>query len=252
MKKMRKTIMMLIIAALATTLAAAQTPAEPNDLFEQSRALRRQFMLQKAAPVAVKTLQEEETSLAQLIEQVLSLTTPAMQDPNALLRASEPAADPNVAVAAADDTATAPNSNMESPAAPDSAARTGTADQLKTTLDKLTTLDGSQSVLYPMELADVLYQAGNLQQAGHFYEIALNAADKDNASDCQWLLFQTANCLRQTDPTRAAALYEQVSQTWPNSVWAAAARARRGMLVWLQTNEQELQSRVAIRNPDEQ
>jgi tetratricopeptide (TPR) repeat protein len=242
--------MMLLIAALTTTLAAAQTPAEPNDIFEQSRALRRQFMLQKASPVAVKTPLEEETSLAQLIEQVLSLTTPAMQDPNALLKASESAADPNVAAAA--DTPTAPKNNLGSVAAPDRAVQTGTADQLKTTLDKLTALDGRQSVLYPMELADALYQAGSLQQAGHYYEMALAAATKDNASDYQWLLFQTANCLRQADPARAAALYEQVSQTWPNSVWAAAARARHGMLIWLQTNEQELQSRVAIRNPNEQ
>jgi tetratricopeptide (TPR) repeat protein len=243
MKQLHKNITILFIAAMIITVAAAQLPAEPNDIFEQSRALRRQFMIQKSSPVAVMTPQEEETSLSKLIEQVLSLTTPAMQDPNALLKASEPAADPNVGAA---DTPAAPKDNMKIAAVPDAAGQTGIANQLKTAID------GKQSVLYPMQLADVLYQADNISQAGQFYQMALNAANKDNASDYQWLLFQTANCLRYTDTTGAAALYEQLIQAFPTSVWAAAAQARLRMLNWMQINEQELQTRMAIRIPDEQ
>ena len=219
---------MLSAAALAVT-----EQADPNSILQQSRLLRRQLMMQTATAVAEKSFQEQQASLAQLIEQVLSLKTPSpLGDPTtpAMSQKAAPTPQTTVTPPTITDFLTDPN----------------------TTAKALQTIGPETSVLSPIELADVLYRAGKPEQAVRFYEMALNGMNKDNLPVHQWVLFQTANCLRHTDAARAGTLYEELIRLYPSSVWAAAAKARHQMLIWLEANEQNAEKQVSVRNNNEQ
>jgi tetratricopeptide (TPR) repeat protein len=206
-------------------------------------------MIHQASAVNVKTPQEEDTSLMQLIEQVMSLRTPTITDSNdTMLSASAGAESMNPAapVQQATEHKTTETIVTRKHSDADAAAENSNPNAVEI----LHTAADKQSILHPTEVADVLYQAGRPDEAGRYYEMALNAVEKDNAPLHQWLLFQTANCLRRTDRSRAAMLYEELIRLYPNSTWSAAAQARHKLLVWMETRREELQSRVAKRDND--
>ena len=233
MKQMRQYFWIGWAVMLSSAALGVTEQADPNSILQQSQLLRRQFMMQTTTAVAEKSSQEQQASLAQLIQQVLSLQTPsAISDPNT--------------PATSQKAAPAPQKTVTPPTMTDLLA------DPNTTAKALQKIGQGTSVLYPIELADVLYRAGKLEQALRFYEMALNGMDKDNLPVHQWLLFQTANCLRYTDAARAGTLYEELIRLYPSSVWAAAAKARHQMLIWLETNEQNAEKQVSVRNTNEQ
>lgn len=223
---------------LASASAAGQTADDPNDLLAESRALRRRFMTQTASAVSVKTPQEEDVSLMQLIEQVMSLRTPVQSDAT-----TKPVSEAAAAEAIISVPATSKTPQHQTPAAAPQETLSG--------FDVLRATDRSDAVLYPAELANILYRAGQADQAARYYEMALAAVDPEDVAAHQWLLFQTANCLRQTDRARAVMLYEELIRRYPNSVWAAAAQARSRIVTWKETRQEELNTQLAKRDANE-
>ncbi|HDS84342.1 MAG TPA: hypothetical protein ENN97_04020 [Phycisphaerales bacterium] len=230
-----------IAAAAATTRAS-----DPNAVLDQSRTLRRQFMAHTLSAVSEKTPDEKEATLAELIEQVLSLQAPQTKDPN------QPS--PSSSVADED-----PNSKPleQKTSAPSSAKQTteqqtdAATKQRNHWIEWLSTIEDPESIPHPKELADVLYRAGRLESAARYYDIALSQTSKEQAPTYSWLLFQSANCVRRTDAAKAKTRYEELVQLYPNSVWAAAAQGRLQMLNWLETNQTQVQQYTTLRSENE-
>jgi tetratricopeptide (TPR) repeat protein len=243
MNSLRLTIRICGLAIL-TASAAGQTPADTKDLLEESRALRRQFVSQKQAAVAELTSEQQDASLTELIEQVLALQSPSdvplseQTDPRVTGRGvlSGTSPEPTNSIAAEP----APTITDEIPDAKGDAA-----DSSEQKEDVLFSLSANNTAPpYPMELADVLYRAGRVDLAGHYYRMALETASKGDIKTHQWLLFQTANCLRHTEPRRAGSLYEELIRLYPNGLWTTAAQAHHRTLSWMTANETELQARL--------
>ena len=87
----------------------------------------------------------------------------------------------------------------------------------------------------PFELAEVLFLSGHLKEAVPLYHEALNRKDPNQialANDRAWIMFQTANCLRDDDPPAAAKMYKQLIADYPESPWTDLARAREQLIEW--------------------
>ncbi|MFW6133310.1 MAG: tetratricopeptide repeat protein [Planctomycetota bacterium] len=98
------------------------------------------------------------------------------------------------------------------------------------TLETLRTEVAADSVADPLALADMLFKGGHLQTAAAFYRIALR---RDPAPDERaWILLQTGNCLRRTDPGAARAAYKRVAAEHADSTWAPMAEAYEALLAW--------------------
>ena len=84
----------------------------------------------------------------------------------------------------------------------------------------------------PFELAEVLFHCGHLEQAAIFYQQALdNKTDKTDdgsysAKDKAWMLFQTGNCLKKSDPEKALKMYRELITEFPDSPWTDAAKVQ--------------------------
>ena len=95
------------------------------------------------------------------------------------------------------------------------------------------------------EVADALYLAGQKQVAEAFYQRALGAADE--AGERAWLLFQLANCKKQTDPDLAKELYKQLAEEYTDSSWRQVALMGIRLIEWEQINEpKELIARAKV------
>ncbi len=93
------------------------------------------------------------------------------------------------------------------------------------------------------EVADALYLAGQEQVAEAFYQRALTGADE--AGERAWLMFQLANCKKQTDPALAKQLYGQLAAEYTDSSWRPIALMGIRMIEWEQINQpKELIARV--------
>ena len=93
------------------------------------------------------------------------------------------------------------------------------------------------------EVADALYLVGQKQVAEAFYQRALTGADE--AGERAWLMFQLANCKKQTDPDLAKKLYGQLAAEYTDSSWCPIALMGIRMIEWEQINQpKELIARV--------
>ena len=227
-------------AIFAVILASGQAAADPNDLLEQSRTLRRQFIAEKASAINTKTQHEEDTSLAQLIERMMALQVPTPADSNTITP-SEPVVKKNPPPAVA----TRQASNGKTADVRDAASPASALEQLEK-------LNHETTIPYPAELADILYRAGKPDEAYRYYEMALSSVNTADVAAHQWLLFQTANCLRRTEYLQAVKRYEELIRLYPNSVWAAAAQARHRVLNWKETRHEELMWQLNQRDNHEQ
>ena len=233
--------------------AAVMTPAkasDPNDILAQSRALRRQFTAQTVSAVSEQTPEQQEASLAEMIERVLSLQAPALREPNQTAPASRVVA--RASAPASVSTLFEQSDATDSPSASAAEKKPETPRDLKTDIEALLRTAGDPaSVPYPMHLADVLYRADSPELAARYYDIALKTTCQEDASAYSWLLFQAANCLRHTDSAKAKQHYDALIRAYPNSVWAAAAQARLQTLRWLETNASQVDTKTAITSDDE-
>jgi len=89
----------------------------------------------------------------------------------------------------------------------------------------------------PLQLADVLFHSGYLKDAAKCYMLALERTKTeqiDSPQNTAWILFQTANCLRNDDPPKAVLMYEQLITEYPDSPWTNFAKARCRLINWYQ------------------
>lgn len=92
----------------------------------------------------------------------------------------------------------------------------------------------------PMGLADALFLGGHPAEAAALYERLL-ADGSLGAMARAWVLYQAANCKRQSDAAAALALYDRLLTEHPESPWVEAAKVRKNLLQWqTQTQPQTL------------
>ncbi|MCK4625625.1 MAG: tetratricopeptide repeat protein [Phycisphaerae bacterium] len=91
------------------------------------------------------------------------------------------------------------------------------------------------SITEPAALADTLFLGGYLESAAFFYELALK--NETDADEKAWLLFQTANCYRETNPTEAVKAYAKLLTEYPNSLWSSAAYMPKNIIEWHKANK---------------
>ncbi len=109
------------------------------------------------------------------------------------------------------------------------------------TLQVLRDLSGDpEKVDNPFELAETLFLSGNVREAAVFYAEALGRTEPNDVSssrDRAWVLFQTGNCLRNTDLPAATKMYTQLLTEYPDSPWAGIAVAQRKLIDWYLKDE---------------
>jgi tetratricopeptide (TPR) repeat protein len=87
----------------------------------------------------------------------------------------------------------------------------------------------------PLELAELLYLTGRINEAAIFYRKALDlTSSKEPAAreDRAWILLQLGNCLRDTDPTRAREMYGKLIAEHTDSPWVELAKAHSQLITW--------------------
>jgi hypothetical protein len=92
----------------------------------------------------------------------------------------------------------------------------------------------------PFELAEVMFLSGHLKQAAVFYQQALERTDCNEAGSAgnrAWILFQTANCLRENEPQAAMKMYRQLLMEYPESPWTELAKSRAKLIEWDQKDK---------------
>jgi tetratricopeptide (TPR) repeat protein len=94
-----------------------------------------------------------------------------------------------------------------------------------------------QKIHNPAELAEILFLDGKLQEAASMYQEALKLAkpqDPEQTANRSWFLFQAANCLRDSDISQAAKLYDQLVKEYPDSPWTELAKTQNKIVLWYQ------------------
>jgi hypothetical protein len=87
----------------------------------------------------------------------------------------------------------------------------------------------------PLALAEVLFLSGHQKEAAIFYQLALNQIGHEQTDQTQnrpWILFQIANCLRNTDRPAAMKTYRQLITEHPDSPWTELAKAQDKIIDW--------------------
>ncbi len=130
---------------------------------------------------------------------------------------------------------------------PESTPQPEDDDKPESPVEKLKDLPADQ-VADPIRLADALYNGGYYQAAAVFYQSVLLHEDESSGHPRDWVLFQFANCLRDSDPARARGLYKRLATEHPDSRWKAAASAQEKLLTWkMMDRPREILDEVAAR-----
>lgn len=108
-------------------------------------------------------------------------------------------------------------------------------------LNKVETLfKDPNAITTPFELAEVLFQTGELALAGVCYKKALSSLNTDDpnvTTERAWILFQIGNCLKDSDPNASKNSYAELIRTAPDSPWARIAKSRHSMIDWYQQEQ---------------
>ena len=179
-----------------------------------------QLMLEQIEPVEAPSDHTQTDTLDDLIRQVRCLQIPSKSIP--------------------------PESGESIPSQPSTAetsppleeSRADEEDQGPVPEDDLAVmLEKINEVVSPLRLADVLYRQGRYELAFKNYATVYEQLGEDCVSDCQWVLFQKANCCRHSDLNEAIELYKELIESYPNSRWTAAASSRLKMSQWYQLSQ---------------
>jgi len=87
----------------------------------------------------------------------------------------------------------------------------------------------------PFELAELLLRTGHLKLASVFYREALGRINPDDTSLANkraWILFQTANCLREHDRPNAKKFFTRLITEHPTCPWFDIARISEQLIDW--------------------
>ena len=95
-----------------------------------------------------------------------------------------------------------------------------------------------EAVVDAVSLADAVFLSGHLEEAAVFYELAWKQATEDETK--AWVVFQLANCRKDSDPTAGHTFYGRVISEYPNSPWSGPAQALDRLLAWRQTHKPQV------------
>jgi hypothetical protein len=111
-------------------------------------------------------------------------------------------------------------------------------------------LANPDNIKNPMPVAEALYKMGYPKKAGTFYKYALeNIIEDKEHPDRPWVLFQTANCLRTSEPNLSYKYYQMLMDDYPDSFWVSAAKSRQEMLAWYQDTATSQILKKYVTNP---
>lgn len=92
----------------------------------------------------------------------------------------------------------------------------------------------------PLDLAELLYLTGRLNEAAVLYQKALDsmvANDPASREDRAWAILQIGNCLRETNPTKARDMYTKLVSEYPDSPWVELAKAHSQLISWYEQEQ---------------
>ncbi len=217
-----------------TGIASANTAAisaDPNS--NQARQVR----LAEISAAKIRNESESKKRLRELIKQVRAVEfTSQTQPPQPpAIQEQAPIAEPNEP---SSDTST-PKKDTE----PANEPKLSYEPVTEQTLEMLRNMSRKpEQVQNPLELAEILFLSGNLNDAAMLYQEALKRQDPNDAAvsrDRAWILFQTGNCLRHDDMPAAAKMYRRLLTEYPTSPWADLASARGKLIDWYLKDEPE-------------
>ena len=224
----------LHLLASLNGIASANTPAvsaEPNSTLASQ--------VRQAEISAAKAQKESESKkrLKQLIEQVRAVELAPQPQP------AEPPVAPEQMPTPEPNAAPSDVPPSEKDAEPVNEPKLPYEPVAEQTLEMLRNLSQKPEQLEnPLELAEILFLSGNLNDAAMLYQEALKRQDPNDASvsqDRAWILFQTGNCLRNDDMPAAAKMYRRLQTEYPTSPWAELAKARGKLIDWYLKDEPE-------------
>ena len=179
--------------------------------------------------------QKSRDTLMRMIEQVRSVRflPPKPVAESVVVPVEAPVAEPNEAL---------PDASVERQAEQDqSKPRLPYEPITERTLQVLRDLSKDpEKVDSPFDLAETLFLSGNVKEAAVFYTEALVRTDPNDATssrDRAWVLYQTGNCLRKTDPPVATKMYTRLLTEYPDSPWADIAAAQTRLIDWYLKDE---------------
>jgi tetratricopeptide (TPR) repeat protein len=218
----------------ANTAAKVQETLPQKDVIapqDPNSPLRRQLVREEISVVEDKQDRQNDSKLRQLIEQVRSVRfgQEEKQTPSpAVVPAKPPVVEPNKR---SFDVQPEPENHKQG--VEPGLSMEKVTDQ---TLQKLKNLaEQPDKVGAPLELGEILFSAGSLQEAVTFYREALKRIDPNDPntpSDRPWILFQIGNCLRDHDRAEAAKMYGQLLTEYPQSPWTELGKAESKLIEW--------------------
>lgn len=205
-------------------------PRDPNG------PLMHQLVREEISVVEGKEDRQNESKLRQMIEQVRSVQFGPEEKQTAapaVVSAKPPVIEPN---ASSLDMQAKPENHKQ-----DIESKLSGEKVTDQTLQKLKTLaEQPDKVGDPLELGEILFSGGNLEEAVKFYREALKRTDPndpDAPNDRPWILFQIGNCLRDHDRPAAAKIYGQLLTEYPQSPWTELGKAEGKLIEWYLRDE---------------
>jgi len=225
----------LIFAAGAAPTQSPQDVNSPQVTSETPNVTEQQLWHSRIDMPANQANQKSKGELQHLIEQIRSVKrAPEIKvdktvDSTIAIRQSEPNESPTKEKATAETPTAKPPSDSSQ-------------GQLSAkTLAMLKELSRHpEQAREPAQLGEVLFHSGNLHQAAIFYSQALKQKPVSNswaAENHAWIQLQTANCLRNVDPTGARKAYKDLIEQYPDSLWTGLAKAEEKLLQWRLENK---------------
>ena len=109
------------------------------------------------------------------------------------------------------------------------------------TLQKLReVVQNPEKIDNPYQIGDTLYQSSCIGEAALFYKEALKRELSDDIYSVDsraWLLFQTGNCLMDTDMLEASDYYRQLVTEYPDYPWTDIARIQSNIISWYENEK---------------
>lgn len=82
------------------------------------------------------------------------------------------------------------------------------------------------------ELGEIMFDSNRLSEAYIFYKRSLDSTDDNDVEKRTWILFQMANCLRNTDYSKAIEHYKTLIAECPHCQWSEFAKDQIKLLSW--------------------
>ena len=218
--------------------AGAIVPDRNNDLLlanSPTTAVQRQLWKERIGGFGEAQSRTSRNELEDLMQQLRAIEikprVPVLAPPVETAPVAE--SEPNI-VAAEPEPAPQPR---ESAAAGEGLIGATTLEQFKAlseTADRLRN---------PLELAEILFAAGCLQEAAACYREALtrvHGQEDDPFGDKAWICLQLGNCLSVRDPQTALEYYQEVIVEFSSSPWASLAKTKSDVINWQLKDQPEM------------